>query len=65
MKDDNDHEDTDMDSECDYSDDDSEFFRTIIDNDQFTIENIGEVNMQVKGTVVSAFPSLPPLFSFD
>ncbi|CAK7202192.1 hypothetical protein SEUCBS139899_004914 [Sporothrix eucalyptigena] len=48
MKDEDENEDTDMDSCCDEED---ELYRMIVDNDQFTIENIGEVNMQVKGTV--------------
>ena len=51
--DDYDGEDTDMDSCCGQENDEDEImYRTIVDNGQFTIENIGEVNMQVKGTVV-------------
>lgn len=60
LKDDRVDEDTDMDSEYEYDEeeDESRTYRIIVDNDQFTIDNIGEVNMQVKGTVVSNIPSL-------
>lgn len=53
MKDERDDEDTDMESEYEYDEDETGTYRIIVDNDQFTIDNIGEVNMQVKGTVVS------------
>jgi hypothetical protein len=52
LKEERDDEDTDMESE--YEEDDTGTYRIIVDNDQFTIDNIGEVNMQVKGTVVSS-----------
>ncbi|CAK7231865.1 hypothetical protein SCUCBS95973_008067 [Sporothrix curviconia] len=42
--------DTDMDSCCGEEEEEG-MYRMIVDDDQFTIENIGEVNMQVKGTV--------------
>lgn len=56
LKDDRVEEDTDMESEYEYDEDEDEdesrTYRIIVDNDQFTIDNIVEVNMQVKGTVV-------------
>ncbi|CAK7220563.1 hypothetical protein SBRCBS47491_004231 [Sporothrix bragantina] len=48
--DDREDEDTDMDSCCGEEEDEG-MYRMIVDNDQFTIENIGEVNMKVHGTV--------------
>ncbi|KIH90357.1 ankyrin repeat protein [Sporothrix brasiliensis 5110] len=51
MKEETDDEDTSMNSDSEYEEDETGTYRIIVDNDQFTIDNIGEVNMQVKGTV--------------
>lgn len=53
-------DDVDMDVESAYDSDEDggQMYRIIVDNDQYTIDNIGEVNMQVKGTVVSIIPLL-------